>query len=425
MTAKKLLVALPLTAVLMTAAVPAVAAPGDSTAFTPWRSAWATAPQAPTHTDWYANWSEEGFDNQSVRQVIRVGAEGSRLRIRLSNVYGTAPLRVTGATIARSAGGAAARAESVRTVRFGGAQGVSVPAGGELSSDAVALPVRALEQLTVTLYFRGRTGPATFHNFADTLTYRASGDHLDDAAGEAFAGEPSLSWYYLAGVDVKPLESPGGGRGRDAVVAFGDSLTDGVGSTFGADRRYPDVLADRLVAEGRTRPVLNLGIGGNKVLNDSPCFGESALARFRRDVLGRRDVRTVIVLQGTNDIVLPDSPQDRCTTPSPFVTSAQIVAGHQELIREAHARGVKVIGATLPPYQGFAYWTERGDRVRSEVNQWIRTSGAYDGVVDFDRAVADPEHPERIAAQYVSADLIHMKDAGYKAMADAVDLNSL
>ncbi|MFI8766982.1 SGNH/GDSL hydrolase family protein [Streptomyces sp. NPDC053792] len=423
MTAKKLFVSVPLAAVLMTAAAPAGATATDSSAFTPWRSAWATAPQAPTHTDWYPNWSEVGFDNQSVRQVIRVGAEGSELRIRLSNVYGTAPLRLTGATVARSAGGAAVRADSVRTVRFGGADGATVPAGGQLSSDAVALPVRALEQLTVTLHFRGRTGAATFHNFADTLTYRASGDHLRDAAGEAFTEPPSLSWYYLAGVDVKPPESPG--RGRDAVVAFGDSLTDGVGSTFGADRRYPDALADRLVADGRTRPVLNLGIGGNKVLNDSPCFGESALSRFRRDVLGRPDVRTVIVLQGTNDIVLPDNPQDRCTVPSPFVTSAEIVAGHQQLIREAHARGVKVVGATLPPYQGYAYWTERGDRVRNEVNHWIRTSGAYDGVVDFDRVVADPVHPERIAAEYVSTDLIHMKDAGYKAMADAVDLNSL
>ncbi|WP_308377843.1 SGNH/GDSL hydrolase family protein [Streptomyces sp. ISL-98] len=216
-------------------------------------------------------------------------------------------------------------------------------------------------------------------------------------------------------------------RARPAVVTFGDSLTDGYGATPGADRRYSDELAKRLAADGRSRPVLNAGIGGNKVLGDSDCYGESALARFRRDALGRSDVGTVIVLEGTNDIVHPDSPADRCTTPSPEVSAEQIIAGHRQLIREAHARGVKVLGGTLPPYHGYEYWTERGEHVRNAVNHWIRTSGAYDGVVDFDRAVADPADPKRvkIKKEYAFEDLIHLNDAGYKAMADAVDLDSL
>ncbi|MFE9634085.1 SGNH/GDSL hydrolase family protein [Streptomyces sp. NPDC006463] len=425
MTTKTFALALPLAAlVAATAASPAPAAHPA-----PWHSAWNASQQAPAHTTWYPNWSEGGFDNHSVRQTIRVGAEGSELRVRLSNAFGTTPLRLTGATVARSAGGAAVQPDTVRPLRFKGSGAATVPTGGELSSDPVALPVRAFEQLTVTFYFQGATGPATFHNVAMTTSYRATGDHLGDPAADAFS-EAGFSWYYLAGVDVKNLRPGGPGGGRGAVVAFGDSLTDGYGATPGADRRYPDELAERLASQGRPRTVLNAGIGGNKVLGDSECFGESALARFRRDALGRPDVATVVVLEGTNDIVMPDGPADHCTTPSPEVTAAEIIAGHRQLIREARTRGVRVIGATIPPYHGFEHWTERGEKVRKAVNEWIRTSGAYDGVADFDRVLAapvDPAHPEAVAIkqEYAFGDRIHLNDAGYRAMAEAVDLNSL
>ncbi|WKU48512.1 SGNH/GDSL hydrolase family protein [Streptomyces sp. VNUA116] len=383
----------------------------------PWTAAWTAAPQAPAHTDWYPNWSEAGFEDRTVRQVIRAGAAGSELRVRLSNAYGKTPLRLAGATVALSDGGAAVRPGTVRPLRFGGAGSAAVPAGGEMVSDPAALPIEAFGKLAVTLYFRAPTGPATFHNLALTGSYRAAGDHSADVSAAAFTEPPSPSWYYLAGVDVKGRPH---GRGN-TVVAFGDSLTDGYGSDFGADDRYPDVLAERLAAAGSPRTVVNAGIGGNKLLNGSGCFGESALARFRRDALDRTDVGTVVLLEGTNDIVQPDDP-GRCTTPAPKVTAQEITAGLQQLIREARARGVRVIGATIPPYQGYAHWTERGERVRNEVNEWIRVSGAYDGVVDADRAVADGP---RIREEFAFTDGIHLNSAGYRAVAEAVDLGRL
>ncbi|RST04931.1 SGNH/GDSL hydrolase family protein [Streptomyces sp. WAC07149] len=423
MTTKKTALALPLAAALLAVAGTTAATAPATAHGTPWNSAWGTAPQAPTHTDWYPNWSEEGFRDQSVRQVVRAGAEGSELRVRLTNAYGKTPLRLTGATVARSAGGAAVQAGSVRTLRFGGAGTATVPAGGTLASDAVALPVKAFEQLTVTLWFQGPTGPATFHNLALGTSYRADGDHLRDTAGDAYSapGNQSWSWYHLAGIDVR-----GGGPGgaRRAVVTFGDSLSDGFGATPGTDRRYPDALAERLAGQGRPRAVLNAGIGGNKVLNDSPCFGESALHRFRRDALGRPDTGTVIVLQGTNDIIQPDTPQDRCTA-GPRATAQEIIAGHRQLIREAHQRGVRILGGTLPPYGDAQYWNPAAEAIRNDVNTWIRTSGSYDGVVDFDRAVADPEHPQKLKAELAFADRLHLNDAGYRAMAEAVDPGAL
>ncbi|KJY26728.1 SGNH/GDSL hydrolase family protein [Streptomyces katrae] len=423
MNRNKTALAAPIAAALLAAAV-TTATPAAAAYGSPWHSAWGASPQAPTHTDWFPNWSEQGFRDQSVRQVVRAGAQGGELRGRLSNAYGKAPLRLAGATVAKSAGGAAVRPETVRTLRFGGSATTTVPAGAELSSDAVALPVQAFEQLTVTLWFQGPTGPATFHNVAMATSFRADGNHLRDAAADAFsaAGDQSFSWYYLAGIDVKDPAAPG--PRRSAVVTFGDSLSDGFGATPGADRRYSDALAGRLAALGTPRPVLNAGIGGNKVLTDSPCFGESALNRFRRDALGRPDTAAVIVLEGTNDIVQPDGVQDRCTT-GPRVTAQQIIAGYRELIREAHARGVRIIGGTIPPYGESGYWTARGEEVRAEVNRWIRTSGAYDAVVDFDRAVADPEHPQNLKAEFAFADRLHLNDAGYRAMAEAVDVNAL
>ncbi|WP_199537271.1 GDSL-type esterase/lipase family protein [Spongiactinospora gelatinilytica] len=193
--------------------------------------------------------------------------------------------------------------------------------------------------------------------------------------------ETTHSWYYLAGVDVT-----GAARRPSGVAALGDSLTDGGGRTDANDR-YPDELAEFLVRQGRARGVLNAGIGGNRVLNDSPCSGDKALTRFRRDALDEPGVGTVVVLEGSNDIGLSES-EHFCFKPNPRVTAAELIAGHRELIRQAHARGIKVIGATLPPFKKAAYFTEHGELVRDELNHWIRTSGAYDAVADLDRAMA-------------------------------------
>ncbi|MGW8765382.1 SGNH/GDSL hydrolase family protein [Streptomyces sp. NPDC055815] len=387
-----------------------------------WRGAWAASPQSAT-APFAPNWSQQGFDNQTVRQVVRVTASGTRTRIELTNRYGTGSLRITGATVARTATGQQARSAvvpgSVRTLRFDHRASVTIPAGETLLSDAVNLPVQAFEQLTVTLYLAGTTGPATFHHISSATSYRAAGDHRADLSGAAFQ-DASTSWYFLSGVEVT------GGRDtarRDGIVTFGDSITDGVGSRTDADNRYPDELAERLAAAGRPRAVLNHGIAGNEVTNDTTWAGEKALHRFRKDVLTEPGVRTVVLLEGINDIggsgpFFPGGP-------TPEVSVEKLIAGHRTLIAEAHAKGLKVVGATLTPVKGSAYFTEANEAKREAFNDWVRTSGAYDAVVDFDRAVADPADPDRILPAYDSGDHLHPGDAGYRAMAEALDLDEL
>ncbi|WP_426403681.1 SGNH/GDSL hydrolase family protein [Streptomyces sp. R-07] len=383
-----------------------------------WRGAWAASPQSAT-APFGPNWSQQGFDNHTVRQVVRVTATGTRARIELTNRYGTGPLRITGATVARTAAGSTVEPGSVRTLRFGHRPSVTIPAGETLLSDAVNLPVHAFENLTVTLYLADATGPATFHSFSSATSYRADGDHRADLSGAAFR-ETSSSWYFLSGVEVT------GGRDtarRDGIVAFGDSITDGVGSTTDADNRYPDELAERLAAAGRPRAVLNHGIGGNQVVNDTTWAGEKAVARFEKDVLTEKGVGTVILLEGLNDIggSGPSFPGG----PTPEVSVNQLIEGHRTLIRQAHAKGLKVVGATLTPVGGSFYETPVNEAKREAFNTWVRTSGAYDAVVDFDRVVADPADPDRILPAYDSGDHLHPNDAGYHAMAGALDLDEL
>ncbi|MFF3977479.1 SGNH/GDSL hydrolase family protein [Streptomyces sp. NPDC001828] len=376
-----------------------------------WGAAWAASPQLPA-TGFTPNWSQEGFSHQSVRQVVRVTESGDRIRIRLSNAYGTSPLVVTGATVARAGLGADVHPDSLRRLTFGGRTSVSVPAHGELRSDAAQLGLERLESVAITLYFAGTTGPATFHaqGFADT--YRAEGDHRADASGAAFTAT-SQSWYYLSGVEV-------GGRARgDGIAPFGDSITDGFGSTPGANRRYSDALAERT-----GRPVVNAGIGGNLVLNDSAWYGERATARFRRDVLDQPGVRTVVILEGLNDIGFSEArkgPEPQPTyVPAPVVSSAELIAGYGELIRQAHREGLTVVGATLLPLKGSDHWGAHAARVSDEVNAWIRHSGAFDAVVDFDKALASKADPDRLAPAYDSGDALHPNDAGYRVMAQAL-----
>ncbi|MFE9117143.1 SGNH/GDSL hydrolase family protein [Streptomyces sp. NPDC007172] len=376
-----------------------------------WGSAWAASPQLPA-TGFTPNWSQEGFSHQSVRQVVRVTQGGDRIRIRLSNAYGTSPLVVTGATVARTAEGAAVQPRTVRELTFGGRRSVSIPAHGELRSDAARLGFERLDRVTVTLYFAGTTGPATFHAQGFTDTYRAEGDHRADVSGGAF-GASSQSWYYLSGVEV-------GGRVRsDGIALLGDSITDGFGSTPGADRRYSDALAERT-----GRPVVNAGIGGNLVLNDSAWYGERATARFARDVLDQPGVSTVVVLAGLNDIGFSEArkgPVPQPTyVPAPVVSSAELIAGYRELISQAHGRGLTAVGATLLPLKGSDHWGEHAARVSDEVNDWIRTSGAFDAVVDFDKALASKSDPDRLAPAYDSGDALHPNDAGYRVMAQAL-----
>ncbi|MGJ6967194.1 SGNH/GDSL hydrolase family protein [Streptosporangium sp. G11] len=394
------------------AATPAAATGAATVSATAgWTATWAASPQRPG-VNYTPNWSEQGFANQTIRQVVRISVGGGAARVRLSNVYGDAPLRVTGATVARTLKGAAIRPGSLRHLTVKRARSFTIPAGAELASDPVPLRLGALESVTVTFYLAAPTGPATYHAQAMATSYRSGGDHRADGGGAAFT-QTSQSWYYLSGVDV--IAAPR----RDGVVAFGDSLTDGYGAGFGADNRYPDELAERLVAEGRPRAVINQGIGGNRVTVDSAWLGDKATSRFRRDVLGQPGVGTVVILEGINDIGMSEAPSPLGAPPTE-VSAAELIAAHRDLIRQARAGGLRVIGATLPPMKGSRYHTARGEAKRDEVNTWIRTSGEYDAVADLDRALASPADEDRLDPAFDSGDHLHPNDAGYRAMARAV-----
>lgn len=411
---------LPLAILAMATAPAAYGAEATGTASTAtalrWSAAWSAAPQRPG-VNFTPNWSEQGFANHTVRQAVRVSDSGMAVRVRLTNVYGTTPLTVTGATVARTADGAAIEPGSARRLTVGWKSTFTIPAGAELATDPAPLPVAALDSLTTTLYFAAPTGPSTYHSQAMAMSYRATGSHLADTTGAAFT-ETTVSWYYLSGVDIL-----GVGR-RDGVVLFGDSLTDGYGSTPGADNRYPDELAERIAATGRPRAVLNQGIGGNRMTVDSAWLGDKATARFRRDVLAQPGVGTVIVLEGVNDIGMSLARQP-LAAPHTEVTAGEIIAGHRDLIRQARANGIRIIGATMPPMKGSRYYAPLSETKRDEVNSWIRTSGEYDAVVDFAAALASPADEDQLDPAYDSGDHLHPNDAGYRAMAHAVDLTRL
>ncbi|WP_395577039.1 SGNH/GDSL hydrolase family protein [Streptomyces sp. BK79] len=387
-----------------------------------WQGAWTTPVMRPSAAPWFETWAEQGFTDQSLRQVVRVHSGGTQVRIRLSNAYGPTPLHLTGATIGRTATSAAVHPDTMRTLRFAGSTSTTVPAKGRIVSDPVTLPTEPLERLTVSLYFKEATGPATYHQLSMTTTYRAAGDHHRDPSATAYTDmvQPAYgSWYYLEGV-----ETSGKHRLPRAVVTFGDSLTDGFGATIDGDDRYPDILAQRLLAAGRPRPVLNAGIGSNKLLSDSALGGDAGIARFTRDVLDQPNVGAVIVLMGVNDIQQTEAPAPGPGHEATPVTAQQLIDGHRTLIRAAHAGGVRAIGATLIPYRGAAGWSAAGEVIRAQVNQWMRTSGEYDTVVDFACAL-DPDGTGSIRKDLHTGDNIHPNPAGYQAMADAIDLAAL
>lgn len=369
-------------------------------------ASWTASPQLPSE-GFTPNWSREGFWRQSLRQVVRLSAGGDRVRMRLSNAYGTSPVRIAGASVGRTAVGAAVEPESLTRLTFGGAGEARMPARGGIVSDDLPLAVGAGESLTVTLYFDAATGPATFHAQAFTAGYRGEGDLSADVGGEGFDAVTE-SWYFLSAVEVDA------GR-ADAVALFGDSITDGFGSTAGADRRWSDALARRT-----GRPVLNAGIGGNLLLNDSAWYGEKGVHRLRRDVLDRPGVDTLVVLLGLNDIGFSETDEQPTYRPAPVVEAEELVAGHRELIRQGRSAGLRVVGCTLLPFGGSDHWGEHAAKVSHELNEWIRCSGEYDAVVDLNRALADPADPDRLRPAYDFGDHLHPNDAGYEVMAEAL-----
>ena len=357
-----------------------------------------------------------GFDDQTLREIIFPSVGGDLVRLVLTNVFGTSALQVGHVTAARAGQGASVVPGTIHPVTFGGRPSVRIPPGQQVLSDPVGIQVPALQNLAVSVYLPGRTGRATLHTDAQQVNWvSAAGDHAAEAGSGAFtAAIPS--WYYVSGLLVRSYGAAG------TVVAFGDSITDGVGATVGGNGRWPNDLAQRLDGlAGPALAVVDEGIGGNRVLGASRCCGASAEARFARDALDQPGVRDVILLEGINDI--GDSTGHRHLDPG--FTPATIIAGYRNLIAQAHARGVRIFGATLLPYQGAGYYSPAGEAVREAVNTWIRTSGAFDGVVDFDAVMRNPADPLRLNPAYDSGDHLHPNDVGYQAMADAINLQML
>lgn len=395
-----------------------------------WIGTWATAaqPELPDGPD--------RFRDQSVRLIVHLSAGGKRLRVRLSNLYGDRPLVIGSAGVARRARDADIVAGTHRPLTFGGKPSVSIASHAELWSDPVDLVVSPLSDLAITLYLPGETVANTSHALAMQTSYVSP---AGDATGaRRFPVERTLSsWPFLAGVDVAASE-----KGL-SIVAFGSSLTDGDGSSKDANRRYPDVLAARLqqaFGPNAEIGVLNLGLIGNRLLHDSPrspkspfgrLLGEAGMKRWDREVLTQSGVRYVLVALGVNDITFsafPFTPKDE------YVTSKDLIGAYRQLIASAHAKGVRVIGTTIPPWEGAKFesvepavdiFTPERERIRSEVNEWIRNGGEFDGYVDFDKVVRDPGRPTRLLPAFADTDKLHGNDAGYAAQANAIPLQLL
>jgi lysophospholipase L1-like esterase len=347
------------------------------------------------------------FDDQSIRMIAHTSLGGDQVRVRISNRCGTTPLEIGAASIGLRDTAAGIHPESVRALRFDGLGSAAIPPGSTLTSDPVDLALPALADLAITLYLPSETLPETSHPQGARGYVSGAGDFTGDTAGTGFP-TATAHWFFLEAVEV--LASPDAA----AIVAFGDSVTEGTGTTFDANHRWPDLLAERLAGAGPLRGVLNVGINGNKVLNS--LLGDAALVRFDRDALDQAGVKTIILLEGINDIGLGD----------PDVSAEQVIAGDRQLIERAHARGIAILGGTLTPAEGnpYAYYRSYDESKRIAVNRFIREAGAFDGVVDFAAAVEDPAHPSRWAPG-LSMDALHPSDAGARLLADAVDLELL
>jgi lysophospholipase L1-like esterase len=398
---------------------PAIAA-GRKPDAVSWVTSWGAPPQAAGRN----TLADAGFDNQTIRDIIFTSVGGDTIRLELTNAYGTSPLRIGRVTIAVAGPEGAAVLATMHPVTYRGRASFQIPAGAQVLSDPVAMRVWPLEELAVSVYLPDRTGRATYHLDAYQVNWvSAPGDHTADQDASAFV-VPTTSWFYLSGLVVRSAQADG------TMVAIGDSITDGVGSDVGANARWPDDLARRLDAvSGLTLAVADEGIGGNRMLAESPFFGVSAEARFGRDVLDQPGVRDVIVLEGINDIGFSPVVAYRGAEGLPrlgtAVTAGQIITGYQQVIAAAHARGLRIFGATLLPFQGAGYYSAAGEATREAVNTWIRTSGAFDGVIDFDKVMRDPADPLRLNPGYDSGDHLHPNDAGYQAMANAINLAML
>lgn len=395
------------TLVATATAAPAAAAPAEH-----WQPTWISSPQPVWGEGWVLPLGmPTSFRDVTLRQSLRTALGGERVRLVISNEYGTVPLKVGALAVRATEKGPAV------PVRFQGRDVITVVPGARVISDAVPLPLRAGDRLETELYLPETTAVAGFHWDAQD-TMRVLPGHAigrrDLAPAQTFTTRA-----YIAELRVAAARPP------QSVVAIGDSITDGNGSYIGRDQRWPDHLARRLAPQGVA--VLNAGIAGNRLLRDG--WGDSALARFERDVLRHPGVRAVVVLLGTNDIGFPGSPFAPGEAPASLDT---LTGAFRQLVEQAHARGVRVIAATVPPFENAlagtplqGHYSPQKEALRQSLNAWIRKAGAFDGIVDFDAVLRDPSHPSRLDPAVDSGDHLHPGDAGYRRMADAIDLQAL
>jgi lysophospholipase L1-like esterase len=356
------------------------------------------------------------YSNQTLRLIVHGSIGGSRVRVRLTNEMGSIALRIGAASIGLRGSGASLVAGSVRNLSFGGRSFATIPAGAPLVSDPVDLAVPALADLSVSIYLPDSVQGTTVHDMAVQASYVSSAGNY--VATPSLPVQQTIScWPFLAEVDVLP----DAGTAR-AIVTLGDSITDGARSSGNLNRRWPDWLARRLQQEcvpgSAPVAVVNRGITGNCMLTDyatALIAGHDCLERFDRDVLATTGAAWLFALIGINDIVYSAS--------SNTIAADELAAGYRQLIARARLRGLRAIGATLTPFEGQAYYTPARESARQQINAWIRGSGAWDGVVDFDQALRDPAQPTRLNPAYDSGDHLHPNDAGYQAMAQAVPLN--
>ncbi|ODU55438.1 MAG: GDSL family lipase [Acidobacteriales bacterium 59-55] len=384
-----------------------------------------------TAQTWVATWSASqqipepqnalpaaDLEDATLRQIVHLSLGGATLRVHLSNSFGTEPLHFTSVHIARplSASSAAIDPASDKALTFSGSSDVTIPAGAEYISDPIDYPVAALSNLAVTFHLDAAPARQTGHPGSRATSYYVHGDQV--AAADLPAAKKVDHWYQIAGIDVATPQNAA------AIVALGDSITDGHGATTNGNDRWTDVLARRLQTSPATRSlsVLNQGIGGNHLLTDG--LGPNVLARFDRDVLAQTGVRTLIVFEGVND--LGGLTREHEATPAEHALLVRrILAAYQQVILRAHAHDITVIGATITPYTGSGYYHPgpASEADRQAINQWIRAAGHFDAVIDFDKTVRDPSRPDRMLPTFDSGDHLHPSPAGYRAMAESIPLS--